>query len=358
MSKILEIQQFLNADDIAKVIHYYYDEWNSQRSGWIAEKKELRNYIFATDTTKTTNSKLPWKNSTTLPIICAIRDRLHALYMAALGEDSRKWFDWVASDPEADLKEDREARIGYIQAKWNDSDAWSVISDLVYDYIDYGNAYATVKPEFQYAINETTGQVEPTYTGPRLVRTNPMEHVINPTAESYLKTPKITRYVKSLGELIDDVEFQNDIYQYDVDVISHIRNVRRGLQNYNQNDVDKAVGFSVDGFGSYHSYITSGYVELLEFEGDLYDTNTGELHRNRLITIVDRQWVLRNISNPSWLANGGRASVTWRDRPDNLIGMGPLDNLVGAQYRIDHLENLKADAMDLMVGRELLLTCS
>ena len=29
--------------------------------------------------------------------------------------------------------------------------------------------------------------------------------------------------------------------------------------------------------------------------------------------------------------------------------MGPLDNLVGLQYRIDHLENLKADAMDLAV---------
>jgi hypothetical protein len=27
--------------------------------------------------------------------------------------------------------------------------------------------------------------------------------------------------------------------------------------------------------------------------------------------------------------------------------MGPLDNLVGLQYRIDHLENAKADALDL-----------
>jgi len=29
--------------------------------------------------------------------------------------------------------------------------------------------------------------------------------------------------------------------------------------------------------------------------------------------------------------------------------MGPLDNLVGLQYRLDHLENLKADAFDLSV---------
>jgi hypothetical protein len=35
--------------------------------------------------------------------------------------------------------------------------------------------------------------------------------------------------------------------------------------------------------------------------------------------------------------------------------MGPLENLVGMQYRIDHLENLKADAMDLAVLPPLLI---
>jgi hypothetical protein len=29
--------------------------------------------------------------------------------------------------------------------------------------------------------------------------------------------------------------------------------------------------------------------------------------------------------------------------------MGPLDNLVGLQYRVDHLENLKADALDMTI---------
>ena len=39
----------------------------------------------------------------------------------------------------------------------------------------------------------------------------------------------------------------------------------------------------------------------------------------------------------------------WRLRPDNLMAMGPLDNLVGMQYRIDHLENMKADAADMVL---------
>jgi hypothetical protein len=33
--------------------------------------------------------------------------------------------------------------------------------------------------------------------------------------------------------------------------------------------------------------------------------------------------------------------------PDNLYGQGPLDQIVGMQYRCDHLENLKADIYDL-----------
>jgi len=40
---------------------------------------------------------------------------------------------------------------------------------------------------------------------------------------------------------------------------------------------------------------------------------------------------------------------SWRKRPDNLWGMGPLENLVGMQYRVDHVENAKADLLDLLV---------
>ena len=48
----------------------------------------------------------------------------------------------------------------------------------------------------------------------------------------------------------------------------------------------------------------------------------------------------------SWLGKEPIFHAGWRNRPDNLWAMGPLDNLVGLQYRIDHLENLKADVFD------------
>ena len=58
---------------------------------------------------------------------------------------------------------------------------------------------------------------------------------------------------------------------------------------------------------------------------------------------------MRNEPIPTWFTGANIRHVGWRFRPDNLWAMGPLDNLVGLQYRLDHLENLKADAMDLTV---------
>ena len=47
--------------------------------------------------------------------------------------------------------------------------------------------------------------------------------------------------------------------------------------------------------------------------------------------------------------------TAWRKRPDSLYGMGPLDNLVGMQYRLDHLQNATADARDLTIMPPLLV---
>ena len=54
--------------------------WNNSRQQKIEEWKEIRNYIYATDTRTTSNSKLPWTNSTTTPKLTQIADNLHANY--------------------------------------------------------------------------------------------------------------------------------------------------------------------------------------------------------------------------------------------------------------------------------------
>ena len=105
--------------------------------------------------------------------------------------------------------------------------------------------------------------------------------------------------------------------------------------------------YSISGFGSFHQYLSSNYVELLTFYGDIYDVGTKTFDRNQVITVVDRHKILSKRNNPSFFGTAPIYSAGWRTRPDNLWAMGPLDNLVGMQYRIDHLENMKADIWDL-----------
>ena len=51
-------------DKLASKISDLWVRWDDARAVWKEERLELRNYLFATTTRTTENSKLPWKNST------------------------------------------------------------------------------------------------------------------------------------------------------------------------------------------------------------------------------------------------------------------------------------------------------
>ena len=106
----------------------------------------------------------------------------------------------------------------------------------------------------------------------------------------------------------------------------------------------------LDGWGSPSQYFRSGYVEVLQFYGDIYDIESGKLLKNHVVTVVDRMWV---VQKEPLGTSSGRPNIFhsgWRTRPDNLWAMGPLDNLVGMQYMLNHLENSRADAFDQMLA--------
>lgn len=342
--KIEELRNLLQPQAIAADISNKYTGWSNQRAQKEQEWKEVRNYLFATDTTTTSNKTLPWKNSTTTPYLTSVRDNLHANYMAALFSNP-DWLKWEsAAEEQAEKRESIEA---YIKNKVEHSNFESEISKLVYDYIDYGNAFAeviSVKNEHQTEDGLSYGG----YVGPKLVRTSPYDIVFDPTAPSFMDSPKIVRYVKSVGELENEIQTRPDL-DYSQEAMERAKEMRTSISSFSEGDLDKAEGFTIDGFGSMRDYYSSGYVEILEFEGSVYDHDNGVFYKNHTITVMDRKFVLRSVENPSWSGKGLRAHVSWRERPDNLYGMGPLDNLVGMQYRLDHLENLKADAMDMSI---------
>ena len=338
----LDIEGVIDPHTLAVDISSRWTSWNNARSEKIKEWQELRNYVYATDTRTTSNNKLPWSNSTTTPKLTQISDNLHANYFAALFPQKR-WFRFEATDEEGDVKIKRDIIQAYMQNKLRQSDFVNTTSKLINDYILYGNCFATV--DYQRKVTEfEDGERVVNYVGPKLVRISPYDICFNPVAAEFADTPKIIRSILTLGEVQRMIETSPD-KAYMEGVFNKMLG-NRGAAKGNEIDVNKSEGFVADGFSNLTDYYESDYVEILTFYGDIYDTDTGKFMNNRVITIVDRSYVLANEENPSFLGRDPIFHVGWRDRPDNLYSMGPLDNLVGMQYRIDHLENLKADVFD------------
>lgn len=351
--KALELRVQFKGDDEAQYIANTWQNHRAQMFEKINQWKELRNYVFATDTTTTTNKTLPWKNSTTLPKLCQIRDNLHSNYISALFPND-EWLKWIGYTIDDATKDKVAAIEAYMGNKTREGGFKAEISKLVYDYIDYGNAFSTVDYEASYITNEA-GEKVIDYIGPKIRRISPLDIVFSPIASSFKDSFKIVRSIKNMGELEMMSRDEPDNYYLKAalakrkELLSHANGV--GIENE-----DKADGFSMDGFGNYNEYLQSNFVEFLDFYGDIYDSATGTLQRGMVITIVDRMYTIRKSVIPSWKGSAPINHVGWRLRPDNLWAMGPLDNLVGMQYRIDHLENLKADAMDLAVMPPLVIS--
>ncbi len=350
--KTLELTSVYTQDTAAKFIAHTWEQYNAQRIEKINEWKELRNYVFATDTSKTTNSKLPWKNSTTLPKLCQIRDNLHSNYISALFPND-DWLKWEAYTKDSAFKDKVVAIESYMANKTRESGFKTEISKLVYDYIDYGNAFVMPSFEASYVENEK-GERIPNYIGPKINRISPLDIVFNPLATSFKDSYKIVRSIKTIGELhmMARDEPENAYLQK---ALKNREELEKYANAYGLDDMNRSEGFNMDGFGNFFEYLQSGYVEILTFYGDMYNQATKELQVGKIITVVDRSWIIREEVFPNWLGSAPIYHVGWRTRPDNLWAMGPLDNLVGLQYRVDHLENAKADAMDLAVAPPLLI---
>lgn len=344
--KTLDLNFVVSPQNLAKQIGEQWDSWRRSRTGKEQQWAELRNYVFATDTTTTSNSSLPWKNKTTRPKLCQIRDNLHANYMAALLPNDN-WFKWVPSDVEAATAEKRNAIVAYMRTKLRECKFKQFVAQAIYDYIDYGNAIADVEYVTETWQNKN-GETVTGYVGPRPVRVSPFDIVFDPTSQSFEHTPKIFRSLVSLGTLEQKRKIDPAYMGIDDAMMTKIRENRMTVFSYRPEDIKKTEGLAVDGFGSIYDYYKSGLVELIEFEGDLYDRETGVVYTNHVIGMVDRAYIFRNEPMDSWTGRSTKQHVAWRMRPDNLWGMGPLDNLVGLQYRVDHLENLKADVFDMI----------
>ena len=186
--KVLDIDDVIVPDQLGTRIAQFWVDWQTARAPRVEQWKEVRKYVYATDTRQTTNNQLPWKNSTTIPKMCQIRDNLYANYMAALFP-KRKWLSWESDTALDATKEKRDAIENYMMYVVERGNFRSVIAQCVLDYIDYGMPFATV----DWVDNRTTDAngEKHGFVGPVARRINPMDVLMNPIAPSVQEAPKI-----------------------------------------------------------------------------------------------------------------------------------------------------------------------
>lgn len=344
---VLQIENIITEDHMACKIADMWQSFQDLQSERMSRQGEVRNYIFATSTAFTSNSALPWKNKTTIPKLCQIRDNIYANYIASLFP-KRKWVEWEGDTP-ADQDPNRKKAIeDYMMWACARGDFKKTVEQLLLDWIDTGNCFSTV--EWTDETIESNLGTKVGYVGPSSLRIGPNDIQFNPTAYSFRQTPKIIRSFVTLGDLKKMIEAttKDDNIDTAVELFNYFKDIRSQVEQFAGDVRWKDNAYSIDGFSSYHAYFTSDYAEILTFYGDIYNRETDELLRNKIITVVDRHRLLDIKDNPTLFGYPQIFHCGWRKRPDNLWSMGPLDNLVGLQYRIDHLENLKADVFDLI----------
>ena len=344
--KTLQLENIITPDAKAARITERYVEWETLRQPWKVEKEEIRRYVYATDTTWTTSGKLPWKNKTTIPKICQIRDNLISNYMATMFP-KRKWLNWEANSKDANSVQKRDSIINYMAWCIEQPTFKTELTKIIEDYIDYGNCFAM--PEWVDQRTELVNMIQTGFIGPAIRRINPLNILMNPTADNFMASPKIIRSIISLGELKQMLERMSrdentDDYEKLYEYLKKLRFHARTFQGENWDVFDRL--YAMDGFTSFRAYLLQDFVEVLTFYGDFYDDFNDIYGRNRVITVVDRHKLISDKPNPSYFGYPPIFHTPWRKKQDNLWGMGPLDNLIGMQYRLDHIENAKADITD------------
>lgn len=348
----LDLEQIISIDDTAHRLVEKYVSWETARQDKVKDWEEVRRYVYATDTSQTTNAKLPWKNKTTLPKICQIRDNLIANYEAALFP-RRNWLLWEGGDESSENKDKKNAITNYMRWVVGRPQFKKMIKKLLYDYIDYGNCFATVEWKDE-TLQLEDGETKVGYIGPAIVRVNPLNHVFNPTASAYEDAPKFIKTYLTLGEIQKRIKSAEPHVRETMQaVFDYIIQVRGSVRTHPGDVKSLDSYYQMDGFDSFQHYLSSDVAEVLTFYGDFYDVENNELQENRIITVIDRHKVLSNELNPSASGKPPIRHAGWRIRQDNLWAMGPLDNLVGLQYRLDHVENIKADFFDITIAPPL-----
>lgn len=338
-------------DCVGTQIAELWAQWNSGRQKWLDRVKEVIQYVYATSTKETSNVTNPWSHTTVVPKLTQIHDNLGANYGDALFTN-REFFTFdPANQDEATLKK-RRAVTAYLTTKHDYNGFLSEMKRALNDWVQTGNCFGRV----DYVVEQDypDGPDMPPvviYEGPKFTRISPYDINFDHTVSEFKNSPKAIRELITRGEFFKRAaDINGDGADWDQATVAKAKGLYSLIAGWRDVDINKNLQMQMDGFTSPAAYFNSGKVEMLHFIGDIFDATTGENHANRWITIIDRRYVLVNKAIRDYQGFQKIYHCGWRKRPDNLWAQGPLDNIVGMQYHMNHLENARADGFDQMLA--------
>lgn len=344
----LSVLRALTPEVMADEIINQWARYKLSRNSWEAEMLELRNYQFATST-RTTEVRLNnFNNSTTIPKLSQIAANLKANYKAHLFT-TPDWVQFQAFDQDAASVDSKEIVQAYARTKVERKDYVKVLSKCLDDWLYTGVCFAQQRYVTEKGVDKSGNPII-TYQGPVLERIAPQDIAFDVTATSFEAAVKIIRKVYTLGDIArlvaDDTQTA-----FTPELLENIRKTKRMVKSSGIIKAPEGIDWrgealTRDGFGDLLNYVNGDLVEVHEFYGDMYSLETGEFLPNHRIIVADRRIVIE--SKPIDTANGSSQIyfTTWEERPDNLMGMSPLARLVGMQFKLDKLENMRADIFD------------
>lgn len=336
----MNFNDYSDKKQVASKIASMWHEWNGARSKALKTWEEIDRYIHATDTTALDGGN-NFTHTVMIPVVSEIHEDLQSIMYSTVFPHN-DWLGWKPYDKDAASSMKRKKVLNYLKHIHLLNGFKETFRALIDDYIRYGQSFCEVVIVDERVPRED-GTFSAGYVGARPRRISPYDIVFNPASPSFESTDKI---VRSMLPIVDFKLWVDSLPDSDVNkgVLTDVLK-RRVSGTTTENNTRKSAQYYPDGFGSYDQYVSSGFIEVLSFRGNVFDETTLEVIPNRYIIIVDGNEVLLEQE-----LKGQRIfKSSWKPRPDNLWSQGALDNVIGLNYMVNHRENSKNEAIDKFI---------
>ena len=328
---------FVTPAEKAEFVTGLWTRWDAARDPVISKWREGEAYRYATDTNSLPNAKGAFTHSTHMPVVAAIAQDLEAIILRVV-MPHKDWFTFEPMDAQAARKDQRKTITSYLKNRHALNGYTDEVAKLRSDLVTYGNCFSQV-----FHANESRGE-QGGYVGPKVQRISPYDIAFDPTAVDFSCTPKVIREIVTLGEL----KRRGDSGLLNSEVVDKLLHGRGNFANSDAGE-DKNEQYVPLGFGTYQQYIQSGFIELLWFYGDVYDQENIVLHESQIVVVADSEEVLLEDTIKTSTGKPHIFQSVWQKLPDNLWGQGPLENIIGLNYQVNHRENAKSEALDRLI---------